>query len=347
MVTKIKLSIRQIIELKKKGITQKEIAKIFRVTQQTIIRWKRPQFISQKRGCKPKISENVFEFLNSYITKNNVSTQQEMVSHIYQEIGLKISQQTISRILKKNNYTYKKLTYHYAEQNEEKVKKFIKNVKPLLSKYSFLAMDECGFHLNEDPRRGYSLKGIRAVSKRPSSKGEHYTLLLCIKNVKRGGVVHYQLVKGGANWRVFYDFLEDIKLTSNKKHYLLMDNARIHFAHKKREEKKLPNVKEQMANKNTEVINIVSYSPQLNPTELCFNFLRQNIEKNRPRNLEELKNYIDKALRDLNKQDLTKYFRHCFNYLKIINNGKGKQNYLLSEKRRIIKQNINPRYFNY
>lgn len=323
------------------------MAEIFHVTQQTIIRWKRPRFIPQKRGCKPKANENVFEFLNSCITKNNGSTQQEIVSKIHQEMGLKISQQTVSRILRKNNYSYKKLTYHYTEQNEEKVKEFIKNVKPLLSKYSFLAMDECGFHLKEDPRKGYSLKGTRAVSKKPSSKGEHYTLLLCIKNARRNGVVHCQLVKGGANWRVFYDFLEGIKLTSSKKHCLLMDNARIHFAYKKREENNLPSVKEQMASKNTEVINIVSYSPQLNPTELCFNFLRQNIEKNRPRNLEELKNYIDKALVVLNKQDLTKYFRHCFNYPKIVNNGKRGKKYLLSKKRRIIKKNISSRCFSY
>jgi len=56
--------------------------------------------------------------------------------------------------------------------------------------FPFLAIDECSFYPNADPRFGYSLKGKRAVSKRPSGKGKHYTLLFCIKNSEGKGVIH-------------------------------------------------------------------------------------------------------------------------------------------------------------
>jgi len=52
----------------------------------------------------------------------------------------------------------------------------------------------------------------------------------------------------------------------------------------------------------------------LNPTELIFCLLRQQTEKNRPRNYEEMKLAIEKVVELLNKKDLSKYFWHCAEY---------------------------------
>src|SRR5687767_1603234 len=93
-----------------------------------------------------------------------------------------------------------------------------------------------------------------------------------------------------------------------------MDNARIHIASNKRKEAGLPSVGEQMVKKGIEVKFITAYAPMLNPTELCFNLLRQQTEKNRPRNYEELKLAIEKTVELLNQKDLSKYFEHCVNY---------------------------------
>lgn len=93
-----------------------------------------------------------------------------------------------------------------------------------------------------------------------------------------------------------------------------MDNARIHTAPNKRIEAKLPSVEEQLARKNTEVRFITTYAPMLNPVELVFNLLRQQTEKQRPRNYEEMKLAIEKVVGLLNHKDLNKYFEHCMNY---------------------------------
>jgi len=58
----------------------------------------------------------------------------------------------------------------------------------------------------------------------------------------------------------------------------------------------------------------VAYCPQLNPVELCFCFLRGFVETNQPRTFEELKLIIEKGVEELQKKDMTKYFRHCLNY---------------------------------
>ena len=189
-MVKVKITTKQIIELKQKGITQKEMAGIFEVTQQTIIRWKKQKFPFRKRKRKPKNYGDIPNLLKSYVSKNNTATQQEIANYVSKKIGQPISQQKVSRLLKKEGITYKKLTYHYIQLDKEKAKEFNKEIKLLLEKFPFMALDEASFYPNSDPRFGYSLKGTRAVSEKPSNKGEHYTLLFVISNLRKKGVIH-------------------------------------------------------------------------------------------------------------------------------------------------------------
>ena len=87
-----------------------------------------------------------------------------------------------------------------------------------------------------------------------------------------------------------------------------MDNARIHTAPNKREKANLPSIEEQMLRKNIEVRFITTYAPMLNATELAFCLLRQQTEKSRPRNFEEMELAIEKTVELLNTKDLSKYF---------------------------------------
>jgi hypothetical protein len=246
--------------------------------------------------------------------ENTTKTQQEITDYICKELNIKISRPSITVLLKKIGITRKKLTYHYNQLNETKAKEFNEEIKSLLNEYNFIALDECSFYPNLDPRLGYSPKGTRARAKKPSSQGKHYTLLFAISNLKQNGVIHWKLVEGKVDYKVFYDFLEELKPIGDKKNIVLMDNAKIHKAPKKREEAGLPTVKEQMAKKNMEVRYITPYAPMLNAAELCFCLLRQQTEKQRPRNYEEMREAIKKVVDLLNKKDLSEYFRHCVEY---------------------------------
>jgi len=310
---KIELSSQKLHELHTQFRTWKKVSIFCERSEPTIYRWiKADKKEPQKRGRKPKFNSQVLDLLLDYNQINNTATQQERANYISQQIGQRISQQTISLLLKKVGITRKKLTYHYTQLDEEKAKEFNEETKPLLAKYPFLALDECSFYFNSDPRFGYSLKGERAINKKPSSQGEHYTLLLAVSSQK--GVIHWELVKNKVDWKVFYNFLEGINLNSDEKHYLLLDNARIHYALKKRQREGLPSIKEQLLKKNIEALFITPYAPMLNPTELCFNLLRQQTEKQRPRNYEEMKRAIEKAIELLNQKDLSEYFKHCVEY---------------------------------
>ena len=126
----------------------------------------------------------------SQLKKGTISNQQEVAERVFQDIGQRISQPTISRYLKKRKVTCKKINYHYAEQlnHPEKIMEFIEKI-PYLSQSPVLAIDECSFHLNEVPRYAYATKGERANRRKSGKRGDNHTLILCIQNVKGKGVV--------------------------------------------------------------------------------------------------------------------------------------------------------------
>ncbi|RIA79320.1 hypothetical protein C1645_840957 [Glomus cerebriforme] len=216
----------------------------------------------------------------SLLKKGDISNQQEVAERVFQETRQKISQPTISRYLKKRKVTRKKPTYHYDEQlkHTDKIIKFIEKI-PSLSKSSVLALDECSFHLNEVPRYAYATKGQRANRRKPSKRGDNHTLILCVQNVKGRGVVKWELIPRG---------------------------MKIHHATKSCQKEGLSTIKELLTSKNIEPEYLPPYTPELNPVELCFNFLRQNAEKQKPRTTDELEASIDKAIKLLEQEDLTK-----------------------------------------
>ncbi|CAG8681022.1 10768_t:CDS:2, partial [Ambispora leptoticha] len=167
-----------------------------------------------------------------------------------------VSRSTISRLYKKYGITHKKIGYHYSEQQSflEKIKPFVDKVKSL-SLSQLMAEDECAFYLNEAPRRAWGWKGERKGTKAVD----------------------------------FHDFIKEIYFLNDEKYYLLLDNASIHKAIKACLKKDRLPIRELFTQMNIDPLYLVPYTPQLNPVELCFNFLRKFVEEHEPRTYEELK----------------------------------------------------------
>jgi DDE superfamily endonuclease/Winged helix-turn helix len=254
--------------------------------------------------------------------KGETLTQQTIANRIYEETGQKVNQSTISRALKKRNITYKKGTKQFTEQDLKKAKQFITDNYHLLSLPSLYALDECGFNLEAVPHYAYARKGRRAIISRPGKRSPNYTLILCIQNVKKQAVVGYKLitpdkpdkkikkkkravVKKGTKAENFHDFLKSIDFPANQENCLLLDNAKIHHANQACIKKNRLPIKELAIIKKLILKYLVAYSPQLNPVELCFNFIRQYIEQCQARTEEKLKLAIEEAIALLQEQDLT------------------------------------------
>lgn len=299
---------QQIIKLRQEGHSWKYIAEFYQVSERTIRRWRKLTYKPlQKEGRKQKVSGIDLIYLLCYVLFGKKTlTQQEMADYLEKERGISADQATICRILKRCGITYKRNTQRYLEQKPllGKIIQFM-NMAKNLPQEQIGAMDECGFNFGGFPRCGYSRKGLRSFIWKKGKRGANYTLILYIQNVNGKGVVKYQIIEGGMKIQDFYDFIENINFIDNKKHYLMLDNLKVHHT---------KTVKELFKQKNIETLFLVPYTPELNPTELCFNFIRNYVEDCQPTNLEELKSAIDEAIEDLQQKDLTEYFRHCLNY---------------------------------
>ncbi|CAG8662341.1 2212_t:CDS:1, partial [Paraglomus brasilianum] len=165
-------------------------------------------------------------------------------------------------------------------QDLSQIRQFQETIKHL-SLNQFSAIDECNFHLNEAPRYGYAPRGKKAISRSPGSKGGSYSLIIWAASKEKQGIIHYELVEKRVNTKVFHDFLVNANAHFEKENHLLLDNASIHRAPKKRKELGLPTIEEQLTPKNSIPTYLPSHSPQFNPVELLFNTIRHNIEKAR------------------------------------------------------------------
>ena len=286
-------------------------------SERTIYRWFNPSIEpSQKRGRKLKNFDDILKKLCDYVDNNNTATLIEVSDYLFKETGQRFSVPTIFRTLAKAKKPLKKATRQHIKQDKEKVKKFVTENSWLLNLDSLSAVDECGFNLGAVPRYARADKNQRAVVKRPT-RGWNYTLLLCVKNVNQKAVIHYYLTKEKerVDTKIFYDFFEGINFTSKNKNYLLLDNAGIHYGDEKRiKVLKLPTIKEQAEKKNTELVYLVSYAPELNPAEKCFAFIKHYYRKARPQTFKELERVVKEAIEKLQQKDLRKWFKSCFDY---------------------------------
>ncbi|CAG8716089.1 10672_t:CDS:2, partial [Ambispora leptoticha] len=170
---------QQIINLEQRGYNRKEIADFYHRDERTIYRRinSTNSQEKQKRGRPRKIKEDVSEVLCSYIEKDdNDATLEELSDYLFQKIGQRFSVPTIFRVLKKKRISWKKADKQFSEQDEEKIKQFVKDNCQLLSLSSLYSLDECSFNLGAVPHHARAHKSKRAVVKRSDNVRIHHAV---------------------------------------------------------------------------------------------------------------------------------------------------------------------------
>jgi len=286
LIKKFLLSQRTIKELRKCGLSYKELSKSFNCTIKTIWNWLNKNIINtNKRGRKSKINNEVCTEIINYIEENVTVTQCDISNFLLKNFNININQSNISR---------KKISKKYSEKKDISLwKELFKNV----DKTKLISMDECAFLMNETPRYGYSRKNKRAFIIEPGNKGKRFTLVLCVSNSIENSCIKYDLFEGSLKSPLFCNFISDID--SDK--IMILDNASYHKA------KIINNVKSK-----PELYFLPPYQPELNPTEHCFSVIKNYIRKKKPRNFESLKTYISIAIKNLcSNNKVFNMFNHC------------------------------------
>ena len=295
MKNKILISKETIKKLRKLDISYKNLSDIFNRTIKTIWNWLNQELtVHNKRGRKSKINTEISNEIINFIEDKVTITQNDIINLLYDKYNIKINQSNISRLLKNNNISRKKVTKKYSEKKD--ITEWFKMFKNI-DKELLISMDECAFLMNEIPRYGYSKKNKRAIISEPGNKEKRYTLVLCVSNKKENSIVKYTLFEGSLKSFSFCDFISDI----DKENIILLDNASCH------KNKMVNNLKEK-----PKLYYLPPYQPELNPTEHCFSVIKNYVRRKKPRSFEDLKYNIDIAIKNLCYDDkVYNMFNHC------------------------------------
>ena len=205
----------------------------------------------------PKVSNVISDSARAVleIVQQDCTLTQTGVLQKLNASGLKMTQSNVSRILKKNEITRKRLV-----KKSEKV--VSPNVISLRKAYAaelrqlpnsrLIYLDETGFNLHTCAHYGYSPKNVEAVAMVPANKGRNISLLCMMSTA---GIIFHEIIEGPYNSASFVNFLESALksgVTFSRK-TIIMDNVKFHHSNI---------VKSWVNNSNVVVKYLPPYSPQ-------------------------------------------------------------------------------------
>lgn len=235
-----------------------------------------------------------------YIDNNNINYIKDILIN---NEDIKISRTSISRIIKKNNYSYKKVRNNIIPYDinilNNKRYEFCQNITD--EEYlDSISIDESSFCINDYNKYGYSKKNTRInrIFKHKHVR-ERKTL---ISAISKDSIIFYKIINGSLKSDIYLNFIKsNIEYFRNKT--ILNDNVSSHRS-------KI--LKDYCNENNIKLIFIPPYTPQLNPIEEHFSELKKIFRDKEHNNLEE---DITNTINISNQNNLKKYFEHSVSFL--------------------------------
>ncbi|KAB5589586.1 DDE family endonuclease [Ceratobasidium theobromae] len=188
--------------------------------------------------------------------------------------GVLVSESTIARTLQRSAYSRKKLSRYALEASAVARADFILKVGS--AEYlpnHFVFVDETGCNRHTVRRQyGWSPIGTRALYGDHSVRGERYTI---IPALSLDGVLHLDIFPCAATSDLFDMFiirlLDMMNPWPQRNSVIIMDNASIH---------KSRNIERLIRDRGCRLIYLPAYSPDLNPIEQMFSWLKARVRQN-------------------------------------------------------------------
>lgn len=303
------------IELRKKGWKVNDIAESFGLHRGSVSRW----FTTHKRsgtgalkkrkapGARPKLENKEVEKLLSYLKEPatdfgfetplwNCSRIQHVIKKKF-KTSLDVS--NVWRMLRSWNFTPQVPTKTALEQNPHEVKRWLKEEWPKIMTHArrwqaiLYFQDESGISLTPVLGKTWAPKGETPTVKVTGSRGG-----LCVTSaITKGGRMVFRIEKEKINGSLHVEFLEQIiKHHPQRKVIVIEDRAPPHRA----------KIVENFVQKNKKrfaLYHIPSYSPELNPDEKVWGYLKSNkLKTHLAQSTGELKKLVFSKMKSIQKQ---------------------------------------------
>lgn len=289
-----------------KNIKLTTICDVLQVHRTTIWRWLQPWKAASHVpvGRPGKLNACDQQFCRQFVNDHPTACLKDVAKNVFDNFKKIVSITLIHRTLKLLGFTLKKATTRFDEQDHRKVRAFLETM-PANATKEWLSLDECGFLMNHTRPYARSTRGTRAVVSRPGPRGQRYSLLLCISPA---GVVASSYKSGGFKSPAFREFVE----TMPENVTACLDNCSTHHATKSLQRLGLSTIAETAENRNIDLKYLPSYSPQLNPVELCFNCIKSHVRRVMPRTATDLQNAIHHAISLITPSQCQNFYHHCW-----------------------------------
>ena len=181
---------------------------------------------------------------------------------------------TICRLLKRYGFTRKKVRQIAAQRCYALRDAFMARCT-LFIRDMFVWVDETGSDARDHVRKfGYAIRGMTPTSHRILARGKRVNAIAALSST---GVVVVDMVSGTVSGSEFFDFLRGTLIPnmmpfngSNPRSVIIMDNCSVHH---------VAEVSHLLYQVGVLVLFLPPYSPDLNPAEEAFSFVKTYLKK--------------------------------------------------------------------
>jgi len=271
--------------LVKSGKTQAEVARLLFVDEETIRNWinewdaNKKLEDKQRSGRPRKITKEIEKEMCDLVDENNPEKEgmhastwdcRELRIWLMDKYGIQVTSERVRKILKKNGFNYRKINYKFTKADEGKRKEFLEDFKDLHQNMegTIIFQDEMASKLH--PNKGY----IWTREKKPGIETEcSHEKTYLIGGVSPNDGETYTVANNKFNSNVFIEFLALLLASIKGNIFLVLNNHPSH--HSKAVQKFLE------TNPRNNLIFLPEYSPDLNPKENFWNYVRKKFLNNK------------------------------------------------------------------
>lgn len=308
------LKIRTINAYKMNNYSYRFIAKLFNIPKTTIQRWVikynlHNTYEYQQNQNKKESPIKIFQFLKNSINQNPFQRLVDFQISIKKKFNIDLSTTTISRYLKICNLSKKKVTHKFyngnLKEHKKKRKTFIKQLQKI-KKTDIICLDETYINPKIYSNYGWGKINNKIKKFKPIKKIERKKSILMA--ITQKGILKYEILKTNYNSNNFRLFIENLITENNiTGKYILMDNVAFH---------KCKETLEYIERTGNKVLFIPPYSPEYNPIEEVFSYIKYEIRNNISVNLlhKHINVFLEKLKNKINNQKnpFEKYYLHAF-----------------------------------
>lgn len=285
------------------------VSRRFNVSKSSLHRWMHSKsFTKRSIRSKSTFLSEIDDAISNLVSKNPFLSLNQLSKALYTNLNLKRSSSSIHRSLKRSKITRKLVKTKFFNAKADNEYNF-KQLHNTLNMSSSISVDESCFYFIDHPKYGYAKRGEKLTKSIPSSYlyPRKISLLLAIRS---DCVIGWQLSDKPFNNESFAQFVKNKLCNLDKGTNVILDNVAFHKSKISRDA---------FNSVGLVPVFIPPYSPQFNPIEMVFSWLKRRLRHDIDRDFKLLKDnlttILSSELEVCHKHSFANYFEHSRNAL--------------------------------